>query len=165
MSDKTLDTVKLSVIENAINSIKKHYEDTPERLNDVEVSFEFIIGSFFPNVYTNLLDTLKEEHTLGYIEGIKERMNSEEDSVKILGLQKETKDIYKELLQIKKKIFYMGDLLTNASSFGWVGEPLEEQTRIYKTLELKINELIIYCQSILGLKLNTNAWENLNEID
>lgn len=64
-----LDTVKLCRIKSAVASIEKHFQDEPERLEDVEVSFEYIIGSFFPNIWNKIQDTLKEEHTKGFIEG------------------------------------------------------------------------------------------------
>lgn len=64
-----LDTVKLCRIKSAVASIEKHFQDEPERLEDVEVSFEYIIGSFFPNIWKKIQDTLKEEHTKGFIEG------------------------------------------------------------------------------------------------
>ena len=46
--ERELDSVKLSRIKAAVASIEKHFEDSPERLEDVEVSFEYVIGSFFP---------------------------------------------------------------------------------------------------------------------
>lgn len=64
-----LDTVKLCRIKSAVASIEKHFQDEPERLEDVEVSFEYVIGSFFPNIWNKIQDTLKEEHTKGFIEG------------------------------------------------------------------------------------------------
>ena len=36
----------------------------------MDISFEYIIGSCFPTVYQNIIDKLKEEHTLGFIEGL-----------------------------------------------------------------------------------------------
>lgn len=70
---KNLDSVKLSRIKAAVESIEKHFQDTPERLEDVEVSFEYIIGSFFPKIWENIQNALKEEHTKGFIEGLEER--------------------------------------------------------------------------------------------
>lgn len=67
--EKELDSVKLSRIKAAVASIEKHFEDSPERLEDVEVSFEYVIGSFFPKVWEKIQNTLREEHTKGYIAG------------------------------------------------------------------------------------------------
>lgn len=69
MDNESLGSVKLIKVEDAINQIKKHYEQTPERIDDIEISFEYLIGSFFPDVLNNIKDRLKDEHTAGYIEG------------------------------------------------------------------------------------------------
>lgn len=74
-----LDTVKLCRIKSAVASIEKHFQDEPERLEDVEVSFEYVIGSFFPNIWNKIQDTLKEEHTKGFIEGFEEGKKSKEE--------------------------------------------------------------------------------------
>lgn len=79
MPAEVLDTVKLSRIKAAVDSIEKHYTESPERLKDVEVSFEYIIGSFFPNIWNKIQDTLKEEHTKGFIEGFEEGKKSKEE--------------------------------------------------------------------------------------
>ena len=73
--EEGLSSVKLSKIENAIKSIKAHFKDEPERIEDIEVSFEYIIGSFFPDVWNNIQQALKDEHTKGYIEGLNEQIH------------------------------------------------------------------------------------------
>ena len=77
--DKQLDTVKLSRIKAAIASIEKHFEESPERIEDIEVSFEYMIGSFFPKIWDKIQSTLREEHTKGYIEGYEAGKNSKEE--------------------------------------------------------------------------------------
>lgn len=77
--DKLLDTVKLSRIKAAVASIEKHFEESPERLEDIEISFEYVIGSFFPKIWDKIQDTLREEHTKGYIEGYEAGKNSKEE--------------------------------------------------------------------------------------
>ena len=67
--NKDLDTVKLSRIKAAVASIEKHFEGEPPRIEDIEVSFEYIIGSFFPTVWEKIQKTLSEEHTKGFIDG------------------------------------------------------------------------------------------------
>lgn len=62
---ESIGTVKASVLIEAINSYKKHFED----LEDFEISFEYIIGSFFPDVLDNILSYVKDERTKAYIEG------------------------------------------------------------------------------------------------
>jgi len=67
--ERELDSVKLSRIKAAVASIEKHFEESPERLEDIEVSFEYVIGSFFPKIWEKIQKTLSEEHTKGYIAG------------------------------------------------------------------------------------------------
>ena len=79
MDNFALGTVKLTRLEAAIEQIKKHYENEPERIEDIEVSFEYIIGSFFPQVLDNIIYTIKEQYTLGYINGIKDADNERKE--------------------------------------------------------------------------------------
>lgn len=77
--ERELDSVKLSRIKAAVASIEKHFEDSPERLEDIEVSFEYVIGSFFPKIWNKIQNTLREEHTKGFIEGFEAGKNSKEE--------------------------------------------------------------------------------------
>ena len=60
--------IKLSDVEGLVNKMKK---DTNNQ--DVELSFEFFMTSFFPRCWDNIQDVLKRQYTLGYIEGTKEK--------------------------------------------------------------------------------------------
>ncbi len=62
-----LDQVSLSKIEAAIGSIKKHYPD--KNSDDINVTFEFLIGSFYPNILNNIKKALTESYINGYNEG------------------------------------------------------------------------------------------------
>lgn len=70
-------STKLSTIEKMIASIKKQAGD-----NDVELSFEYIIGSLFPTAWKNIQDDLSRQYTLGYIQArsamISERADKED---------------------------------------------------------------------------------------
>jgi hypothetical protein len=70
--EKTLPNIKLSRIKHIIESVEKHFQEEPDRIEDIELSFEFIIGSLYPDVYKNIMDTLNSEHTRGYIQGYKD---------------------------------------------------------------------------------------------
>ena len=61
MEQKQLDSVKLSTLERFIKKTKKQI--SPKR--DCDISFEFLIGSFFPEVLNNI----KKEFTKNYITG------------------------------------------------------------------------------------------------
>lgn len=46
-----------------------------------ELSFEFIVGSLFPHITTNIKEELRRQHALGYAEGLaaeKEEVHNEE---------------------------------------------------------------------------------------
>ena len=68
---KTYGTVKLSRVKAAIKQIEEHYQDCPERLDDVDVTFEYLVGSFFPKIIDNINAEMNKQHTLGFIEGVK----------------------------------------------------------------------------------------------
>ena len=71
MNTQPLDSVKLSILKKAIKQIEKQI--APRK--DCDVSFEYIIGSFFPEVLNNI----KNEFTRNYLEGYKAA--KEEDKV------------------------------------------------------------------------------------
>lgn len=70
MSDlKVIDTVKFSRLKRMVNSLELHSKEDI----DMDISFEYIIASLFPSCYKNIQDELKRQHTLGYMQGLKER--------------------------------------------------------------------------------------------
>lgn len=44
--------------------------DIVNRDNLEEISFEFVVGSCFPQALENIKDALKQQHTLGYVAGL-----------------------------------------------------------------------------------------------
>lgn len=40
--------------------------------NMEQISFEFLVGSCFPNAYQNIKEEMRRQYTLGYIDGQKE---------------------------------------------------------------------------------------------
>lgn len=66
--DENLDKVRFTHIKRVIEQIEKTYNGNT---NDLELSFEFVITSLFPQVYKNVQERLNKEHTMGYIEGYK----------------------------------------------------------------------------------------------
>lgn len=69
--DKELDVVKLSRLKKVISLLEQHNN----HLEDMEVTFEYIIASCFPRVWTNIQKRLAYEHTQGYIEGREDMKN------------------------------------------------------------------------------------------
>ena len=41
--------------------------------NIEEVSFEFLVGSCFPNVMDNIKEEMRRQYTMGYVEGQNDR--------------------------------------------------------------------------------------------
>lgn len=65
MEQKTsVSPVKIKDIEKMI---KKIYSDLGEN-SDIELSFEFILATLFPTCYKNIVEDLKRQYTLGYIQ-------------------------------------------------------------------------------------------------
>jgi len=56
--DDSLGSIKVSAIKRAIENMN----------DDVDLSFEFIVASFFPDAYKNMQSLLKDAYTQGYIQ-------------------------------------------------------------------------------------------------
>lgn len=67
---KSYGTVKLSTVKAAIAQIEEHYKDCPERLEDVEITFEYLVGSFFPKIIENINTQFNNQYTQGYLQGL-----------------------------------------------------------------------------------------------
>jgi hypothetical protein len=63
-------SVKLSRVKAAIKQIEDYYQDCPERLEDVDVTFEYLVGSFFPKIIDNINARMNDTYTAGYIQGL-----------------------------------------------------------------------------------------------
>jgi hypothetical protein len=63
-------SVPLKVVEAAIKQIKEHYADCPERLEDVNITFEYLVGSFFPRIVDNIKVKMNDAYTTGYLQGL-----------------------------------------------------------------------------------------------
>ncbi len=59
---------KITVDIKKLDAMMKVLHDT----NTKEVSFEFLVGSCFPKILTNIKEEMKRQHALGYAEGLKE---------------------------------------------------------------------------------------------
>jgi hypothetical protein len=67
---KSYGTVKFSQVKAAIAQIEQHYIDCPERLADVDLTFEYLVGSFFPNIVENINTRMNHQYTAGYLQGL-----------------------------------------------------------------------------------------------
>ena len=68
-----LDTVKFTRLCEVLQKVEKEYHGD---ISELELSFEFLIGTFYPHVLKNIQSALAREHTLGFIEG-RESLNED----------------------------------------------------------------------------------------
>ena len=76
---KSYGKVKLSTVKAAIKQIEEHYQDCPERLEDGEVTFEYLVGSFFPKIVENIQKEMNKQYTLGYLQRVNEEKENTEE--------------------------------------------------------------------------------------
>ena len=69
-----LPTVKLSVIERMVTSLKKDSDE------DLDLNFEFVLTALFPTCWQNIQKEMSRQYTMGFIAGVKERNPMSEDS-------------------------------------------------------------------------------------
>ena len=55
--------VRLSTLEKIVNDVRAYTEE------DVEITFEFVIASLFPDSWKRIQAELSRQYTLGYIKG------------------------------------------------------------------------------------------------
>lgn len=68
----TYGTVKLTKVKAAIAQIEEHYKDNPERIEDIDITFEYLVGSFFPKIIDNINAKMNIQYTQGYIQGLQD---------------------------------------------------------------------------------------------
>lgn len=73
-------SVKLSRVKAAIKQIEDHYQDCPEKLEDVEVTFEYLVGSFFPRIIDNINTRMNDTYTQGYLQGLKDAKENHDEN-------------------------------------------------------------------------------------
>jgi hypothetical protein len=72
---ETYGTVKLAMVKAAIKQIEDHYAEHPERIDDIDITFEYLVGSFFPKILENMNIEFNKQYTKGYMQGLQEGMN------------------------------------------------------------------------------------------
>lgn len=65
-------TVKYSQFKKIIKAL-----DKAKLTDDSEVSFEYIVGSCFPDILKNIKTEIHTQYTKGYMEGLKEAQKEE----------------------------------------------------------------------------------------
>ena len=75
MNNSTYGTVKFERVKAALAQIEEHYKDcAPEEINNIDITFEYLVGSFFPTILENMDNALKQQHAKGFAEGLQEGM-------------------------------------------------------------------------------------------
>lgn len=71
--------VSLATLKAAIKQIEKHNTaKLPDA--DINITFEYLIGSFFPTITNNIQNEMKRQYTLGYIAGQKDKKDDINDN-------------------------------------------------------------------------------------
>lgn len=72
---KTLGTVRIHDMKIALKQVEEYYDKLPEPLPRDKrlVSFEYIIGSFFPQVMDNIRAEMTRQYALGYEAGLEKK--------------------------------------------------------------------------------------------
>lgn len=71
----SLGFVYLSQLESVLEKMKNNAN--VQGIQDPEISFECLIGTFFPRVLDNIHDEMNRQYTLGYIQGQGGQKNDE----------------------------------------------------------------------------------------
>ena len=94
---KPIDTVKYSHFKKCLTSLERDFEGRPEVLDNIDISFEYVIGSLFPNILSNIENTFAQNYIQGYNKGLSENFKSEK-----LEDISESKELIKEAIKYIK---------------------------------------------------------------
>ena len=78
--------VPLKTVKRAIKQIEdnaKVYNMTAEQVEEIPITFEYLIGSFFPEVLKNVEKEVNLQYTRGYMEGRQSMKEELENGQKI----------------------------------------------------------------------------------
>lgn len=64
--------VTLQELKKAIHQLETQNKKINISDKECKVSFEYLIGSFFPQIVRNVYDEANKQYTLGYLDGLKE---------------------------------------------------------------------------------------------
>lgn len=62
-----LQPVRFTSLQHFIKKIETQH--TPEEQNELMIDFEFLVGSFYPNVWDNMMEALKKNTLLAILKG------------------------------------------------------------------------------------------------
>lgn len=67
---------KITVKYGFLKKVIKNFEKI-NPTDDTEVSFEYLVGSCFPDIMENIKKEMRRQYTMGYTEGLKGESNEE----------------------------------------------------------------------------------------
>lgn len=70
-NQRPIDTVKYSHFKKCLRALERDFEGQPKVLDNIDISFEYVIGSLFPNILSNIQDEMSNQ----YIKGFRDRVN------------------------------------------------------------------------------------------
>lgn len=68
---KPIDIVKYSHFKKCLKSLERDFKGQPKVLDNIDISFEYVIGSLFPNILSNIQNEMSNQ----YIKGFTDRIN------------------------------------------------------------------------------------------
>lgn len=127
--------VKLDKLKRMIKSIERDYGGTPEIIDNMDITFEYIIASLFPNI----MDNINEEFTHQYITGFNDRLDVKKVS---MTEQFDNKDSFKYVLNdLNRTIDDITTFIRKEDTTDNDEKILKQICEILKTLKININEL------------------------
>lgn len=92
-----IDNVKLSVLKRMVKSLEKVL---PEDKDDLDLTFEYVIGSLYPHIYDNVKAEMSRQHAQGFAEGA---LNRNEYLLKLANKERDFDKIIIELSEYSDK--------------------------------------------------------------
>ena len=74
--EESYGTVPFVKVVAALKKVEEFYPDKP--IEDIDITFEFLIGSFFPEVLNNINKEMERQHTLGYKAGLEDARKNQD---------------------------------------------------------------------------------------
>ncbi len=74
---KTYGLVPLKQVEAALQQLKDQYKNDPTELEKLEITFEYLVGSFFPKIIDNINSRMNDTYTQGYLQGLNDAKTSQ----------------------------------------------------------------------------------------
>jgi hypothetical protein len=78
MKLETLGITTLARIEKILEAVKLHQKDRDAE--DVEITMEFLVGSLFPELFTNFSKKIADEYHRGFMDGYRCGQEGDEDT-------------------------------------------------------------------------------------